>query len=67
VTAAALQAELRAQAIARFPGAEDTLKVFLGELGRVLADPERAADEGAVLLSRLEDYLEALLVKERWR
>jgi hypothetical protein len=64
---AALLAELDAQVVARFPTAQATLRVFLDELARVLGDPERAASEGAVLLTRFEDYLEALLVREGWR
>lgn len=66
MTAAALLAELDAAVCARFPAAEPTLRVFLDELARVVADPARAAD-AATLAIRLEDYLEALLVRERWR
>ncbi|HEY0480564.1 MAG TPA: hypothetical protein VGD37_23770 [Kofleriaceae bacterium] len=66
MTAARL-AELDAQVVARFPAAQPTLRVFLDELARVLADPALAAGEGAVLLTRLEDYLEALLVRQGWR
>jgi len=60
-------AELDAQVIARFPGEQATLRVFLDELGRVLGDPVRAAADGPALLGRFEDYLDALLVRERWR
>jgi hypothetical protein len=67
VTAAGQLAELDAQVIARFPADQPTLRVFLDELGRVLGDPALAAREGAVLLARFEDYLEALLVREGWR
>jgi hypothetical protein len=66
VTAAARLAELDAAVVARFPAAGPTLRVFLDELGRVLGDPARAAEVDA-LVSRLEDYLEALLVREGWR
>jgi hypothetical protein len=66
VSAAARLAELDAQVIARFPAAQPTLRVFLDEIARVLADPA-AAGEAAALLTRFEDYLEALLVREGWR
>lgn len=66
MTATARLAELDAQVIARFPGEQVTLRVFLDELGRMLGDPARAA-EAAPLLARFEDYLDALLVRERWR
>lgn len=66
MTAAARLAELDAAVVARFPAAGLTLRVFLGELSRVLGDPARAAEADA-LVSRLEDYLEALLVREGWR
>jgi hypothetical protein len=66
VTAAARLAELDAAVVARFPAAAPTLRVFLDELGRALADPARAAEADA-LVTRLEDYLEALLVREGWR
>lgn len=66
MTGAARLAELDAAVVARFPAAEPTLRVFLDELARMLADPARAA-EADVLLTRLEDYLEALLVREGWR
>jgi hypothetical protein len=67
MTSAARLAELDAQVLARFPAEQATLRLFLGELARVLGDPELAAGEGAVLLMRFEDYLEALLVREAWR
>jgi len=67
VTAAARLAELDAQVVARFPGEQATLRVFLDELARVLGDPALAAGEGAALLTRFENYLEALLVREGWR
>ena len=60
-------AELDAQVVARFPADQPTLRVFLDELARVLGDPALAAAEGATLLTRFEDYLEALLVREGWR
>jgi hypothetical protein len=66
VTAAARLAELDAAVVDRFPAAGPTLRVFLDELARVLGDPARGA-EADVLVSRLEDYLEALLVREGWR
>jgi hypothetical protein len=58
--------ELDAQVMARFPAAAATLRIFLDELARVLGDPA-AAGERAALLTRLEDYLEALLVSEARR
>ena len=66
MTAAARLAELDAAVVTRFPAAGPTLRVFLDELARVLGDPARAAEVDA-LVSRLEDYLEALLVREGWR
>lgn len=66
MTAAARLAELDAAVVARFPAAAPTLRVFLDELARVLGDPARAA-EADPLVTRLEDYLEALLVREGWR
>ena len=65
MNAAAQLAALDEEVRARFPGAEATLRLFLAELARVLADPALAAEEGVVMLTRLEDYLEALLVRER--
>jgi hypothetical protein len=59
-------AELDALAGARFPGDSATLRPFFDELGRALAAPDGARD-AAQLLVRLEDFLEALLVRERWR
>ncbi|HTE51642.1 MAG TPA: hypothetical protein VK698_12400 [Kofleriaceae bacterium] len=59
-------AELDALAIERFPGEAVTLRLFLDELDRSLASPDQA-DQAALLLGRLEDFLEALLVRERWR
>lgn len=59
-------AELDALAMERFPGEAVTLRLFLDELGRSLASPDQA-DQAALLLGRLEDFLEALLVRERWR
>ncbi len=59
-------AELDALAGARFPGDAATLRPFFDELGRCLAAPDGARD-AAELLIRLEDFLEALLVRERWR
>ena len=67
MTVAARLAELDAQVVARFPAEQATLRLFVDELARVLADPSLAADQGVVLLTRLEDYLEALLVREGWR
>ena len=66
MTASAQLAELDAQVIARFPAARSTLRIFLDQLSRVLADPD-AAGEATALLTRFEDYLEALLVREGWR
>ena len=66
MTAAAWLAELDAKVIERFPAARTTLRVFLDEIARVVADPE-AAGAAAALLTRFEDYLEALLVREGWR
>ena len=66
MTAAVLLCELDARVIERFPADRATLRVFLDELARVLADPA-ARDEAATLLVRFEDYLEALLVREGWR
>jgi hypothetical protein len=60
-------ADLDAQVIARFPADRATLRIFLDELVRVLGDPELATREGVALLTRFEDYLEALLVREGWR
>jgi hypothetical protein len=65
--AAALLAALDDETIERFAADEPTLRVFLDELARVLLDPARATAEGPALLARFEDYLEALLVRERWR
>lgn len=65
MTAARLS-ELEDQVVARFPSDGATLRVFLGELRRVLSDPALAAEAGA-LVNRFEDYLEALLVREAWR
>ena len=59
--------ELDARVIARFPTDATTLRIFLDELVRVLGEPELAAREGIALLTRFEDYLEALLVREGWR
>ena len=64
---AARLAELEQAALARFPGEAATLGLFLAELARVLADAKLAASEGVALATRLEDYLEALLVREGWR
>jgi hypothetical protein len=58
--------ELDALASARFPAEAGTLRLFLDELARSLAEPGAAA-EAVLLLSRLEEFLEALLVRERWR
>ena len=66
MTAVARLAELDAQVVARFPAEQATLRVFLDELARVLGDPALAG-EGVTLLTRFEDYLEALLVREGWR
>jgi hypothetical protein len=66
VSAAALAAELDALAGARFPAEAATLRLFLDELARVLAGPG-GAEEATLLVCRLEDFLEALLVRERWR
>ena len=60
-------ADLDAQVIARFPADSATLRIFLDELVRVLGDPELATRESVALLTRFEDYLEALLVREGWR
>jgi len=60
-------ADLDAQVIARFPADAATLRIFLDELVRVLGDRELATREGVALLTRFEDYLEALLVREGWR
>jgi hypothetical protein len=59
-------AELDALAGSRFPGDAATLRPFFDELGRSLAAPDGARD-ATELLVRLEDFLEALLVRERWR
>jgi len=59
-------AELDALASARFPADAATLRHFFDQLGRSLAAPGGAGD-AAQLLVRLEDFLEALLVRERWR
>jgi hypothetical protein len=67
VTAAEHLAELGPRIAARFPADQPTVQVFLAELTRVLGDPALAAREGVVLLTRFEDYLEALLVREGWR
>jgi len=67
MTVAAQLAELDAQVVARFPADRATLRVFLDELARVLGDPALAAGEGPALLTRFENYLEALLVREGWR
>ena len=66
MTAMVRLAELDAQVIARFPAAQATLRVFLDELARVIGDPAEAG-EATALLTRFEDYLEALLVREGWR
>jgi hypothetical protein len=66
VSAAAQLAELDPQVVARFPAAQTTLRVFLDELARVIGDPAHSA-EAPALLTRFEDYLEALLVREGWR
>jgi len=67
VTAAAQLAALDAQVVAQFPAAAPTLRLFLDELARVLADPAAPPGEAVVLLTRFEDYLEALLVRQGWR
>lgn len=67
MTIAAQLAELDDAVISRFPADQVTLRVFLAELARVLGDPALARSEGIALLTRFEDYLEALLVRERWR
>ncbi|HSS00366.1 MAG TPA: hypothetical protein VLM79_25080 [Kofleriaceae bacterium] len=67
MTIAIQLADLDAQVTARFPGDRATLRIFLDELVRVLGDPELAAREGIALVTRFEDYLEALLVREGWR
>jgi len=67
VTVRARLAELDAQVIQRFPTAEPTLRIFLDELARVLDDPAAPASDGAALVTRFEDYLEALLVRHAWR
>jgi hypothetical protein len=67
MTVAIQVADLDAQVIARFPDDRVTLRIFLDELVRVLGEPELAAREGLALLTRFEDYLEALLVREGWR
>ncbi len=67
MTVAAQLAELDAKVVARFPAAQATVRLFLDELARVLADPALAATEGVALIMRFEDYLEALLVSEGWR
>ena len=67
MTVPARLAELDAQVVARFPADRATLRVFLAELARALGDPVLAAGEGVTLLTRFEDYLEALLVREGWR
>lgn len=67
MTATAWLADLDAEVMARFPAEQATLRVFLDELTRVLGDPALATGEGVVLLTRFEDYLEALLVRETWR
>lgn len=64
---AARLAELDAHVVARFPADQATLRVFLDELARVLGDRALAVAEGTTLLTRFEDYLEALLVREGWR
>lgn len=66
MSAASCLEELGALAAARFPADAATLRPFLDELGRSLASPDGARD-AAELLIRLEDFLEALLVRERWR
>ena len=63
MTAAARLAELDAQVLARFPAARVTLRLFLDELARALGDPAVPAADAAVLITRFEDYLEALLVR----
>ena len=65
MTPAALLAQLHTEVDARFPADRATLRVFLDDLARMLDDPARAAREGATLVSRFEDYLEALVVRER--
>jgi hypothetical protein len=61
---AACLAEVESIAAARFPAETETLRLFVDELARTL-DGKRG--EAVGLLGRLEDYLEALLVRERWR
>lgn len=65
MTPAALLTQLRAEVDARFPADQATLGVFLANLARVLDDPVGAAREATALVSRFEDYLEALIVRER--
>lgn len=67
MTIAPRLAELEAQVVARFPSDRATIRIFLDELGRVLSDPALAAAEGIALLTRFEDYLEALQVRASWR
>jgi hypothetical protein len=63
VSPAAYLAELDALAAARFPAEAATLRLFIDELARGLDAPGGSL----TLLGRLEDFLEALLVRERWR
>jgi len=67
MTAAGQLAALGAQALARFPDEQATVQLFLDQLALALANAELAGSDGAALLTRFEDYLEALLVRERWR
>lgn len=68
MSARARLAELDALASARFPDEAATLRLFFDELRRALEAADGDGGGGAdLLVIRLEDFLEALLVRERWR
>lgn len=66
MSAAAVLTELEGRAVERFPGDAPTIRLFAAELERALAP---GAPPGAALehLLRFEDFLEALLARDRWR
>jgi hypothetical protein len=65
--AALLLDELEALAVERFPEDQATVRLFRTELERVLGQPAASPAEAVALLSRFEDFIEALLVRSRWR
>lgn len=66
-SAAPLLDEIEALAVERFPADQATVRLFRMELERVLGQPAASPTEAVALLSRFEDFLEALLVRSRWR